>query len=76
MSDVKTVTGQFTGAYVKNPFTGAKVPVWIGDYVLASYGTGAVMAVPTMTVVILLLQRNLIYLLFRSYLEVTFRRAS
>lgn len=46
MSDVKTVTGQFTGAYVKNPFTGAKVPVWIGDYVLASYGTGAVMAVP------------------------------
>ena len=46
MSDVKTVSGQFTGAYVKNPFTGAKVPVWIGDYVLASYGTGAVMAVP------------------------------
>ena len=46
MSDVKTVSGQFTGAYVKNPFTGEKVPVWIGDYVLASYGTGAVMAVP------------------------------
>ena len=46
MSDVKTVSGQFTGAYVKNPFTGAKIPVWIGDYVLASYGTGAVMAVP------------------------------
>ena len=46
MSDVKTVSGQFTGAYVKNPFTGTKVPVWIGDYVLASYGTGAVMAVP------------------------------
>ena len=46
MTDVKTVSGQFTGAYVKNPFTGAKVPVWIGDYVLASYGTGAVMAVP------------------------------
>ena len=46
MSDVKTVSGQFTGAYVKNPFTGAKVPIWIGDYVLASYGTGAVMAVP------------------------------
>jgi leucyl-tRNA synthetase len=46
MSDVKSVSGQFTGAYVKNPFTGAKVPVWIGDYVLASYGTGAVMAVP------------------------------
>ena len=46
MSDVKTVSGQFTGAYVKHPFTGAKIPVWIGDYVLASYGTGAVMAVP------------------------------
>ena len=46
MSDVKTVSGQFTGAYVKHPFTGVKVPVWIGDYVLASYGTGAVMAVP------------------------------
>lgn len=46
MSDVKTVSGQFTGAYVEHPFTGEKIPVWIGDYVLASYGTGAVMAVP------------------------------
>ncbi len=46
MSDVKTVTGQFTGAYVLHPFTGKKVPVWIGDYVLTGYGTGAVMAVP------------------------------
>jgi len=46
MSDVKTVSGQFTGAYVIHPFTGDKIPVWIGDYVLASYGTGAVMAVP------------------------------
>lgn len=46
MSDVKTVSGQFTGAYVKHPFSNDKVPVWIGDYVLASYGTGAVMAVP------------------------------
>ena len=46
MSDVKAVSGQFTGAYVKHPFTGATIPVWIGDYVLASYGTGAVMAVP------------------------------
>ncbi|MFZ4786263.1 MAG: class I tRNA ligase family protein, partial [Flavobacteriales bacterium] len=45
-SDVKNVTGQFTGAYVIHPFTGAKVPVWIGEYVLAGYGTGAVMAVP------------------------------
>ena len=46
MSDVKTVSGQFTGAFVIHPFTGDKIPVWIGDYVLASYGTGAVMAVP------------------------------
>lgn len=46
MSDVKTITGQFTGGYVKHPFSGIDIPVWIGDYVLASYGTGAVMAVP------------------------------
>jgi len=46
MSDVKTVTGQFTGAYAIHPFTGEEIPVWIGDYVLASYGTGAVMSVP------------------------------
>lgn len=46
MADVKTVSGAFTGAYVKHPFTGDNVPVWIADYVLASYGTGAVMAVP------------------------------
>lgn len=46
MSDVKTITGEFTGAYVKHPFTNEDIPVWIGDYVLASYGTGAVMAVP------------------------------
>lgn len=46
MADVKKITGQFTGAYVEHPFTGDKVPVWIGDYVLAGYGTGAVMAVP------------------------------
>ncbi|MEN8123908.1 MAG: class I tRNA ligase family protein [Bacteroidota bacterium] len=46
MADVKTISGQFTGAYVEHPFTGKKVPIWIGDYVLASYGTGAVMAVP------------------------------
>lgn len=42
----KKVSGQFTGAYVIHPFTGAKVPVWVGEYVLAGYGTGAVMAVP------------------------------
>jgi leucyl-tRNA synthetase len=45
-SDVKNITGQFTGAYALHPFTGEKIQIWIGDYVLASYGTGAVMAVP------------------------------
>jgi leucyl-tRNA synthetase len=45
-SDVKHVTGAFTGAYAVHPFTGEPVPIWIGDYVLAGYGTGAVMAVP------------------------------
>lgn len=47
MSDVKTVSGAFTGAFVINPFNGEKVPVYIADYVLAGYGTGAVMAVPS-----------------------------
>ncbi|MCD5382600.1 leucine--tRNA ligase [Candidatus Gracilibacteria bacterium] len=42
----KEKTGVFTGSYVVNPFNGEKVPLWIGDYVLGSYGTGAVMAVP------------------------------
>ena len=46
MADVKTISGAFTGAYANHPFTGKKVPIWIGDYVLASYGTGAVMSVP------------------------------
>ncbi|MGG8498095.1 leucine--tRNA ligase [Tenacibaculum sp. TC6] len=46
LADVKTISGVFTGAYALHPFTGKQVPVWIGDYVLASYGTGAVMAVP------------------------------
>ena len=46
MSDVKNVTGQFTGAYAVHPLNREKIPIWIGDYVLASYGTGAVMAVP------------------------------
>ena len=45
MADVKSVTGVFTGSYVQHPFTGKNIPIWIGDYVLASYGTGAVMAV-------------------------------
>lgn len=47
MSDVKTVSGAFTGAYVINPLNDEKVPVYIADYVLAGYGTGAVMAVPS-----------------------------
>jgi leucyl-tRNA synthetase len=45
-ADVKNISGQFTGAFAIHPFTGEKVQIWIGDYVLASYGTGAVMAVP------------------------------
>ena len=45
-STVKEKTGVFTGAYAINPVNGRKVPVWIADYVLATYGTGAVMAVP------------------------------
>jgi leucyl-tRNA synthetase len=46
MADVKKISGVFTGAYVKHPFTGKQIPIWVGDYVLAGYGTGAVMAVP------------------------------
>lgn len=46
MADVKTISGVFTGAYAEHPFTKELIPVWIGDYVLAGYGTGAVMAVP------------------------------
>ncbi len=46
MADVKTISGAFTGAFAIHPFSGEKVQIWIGDYVLANYGTGAVMAVP------------------------------
>lgn len=46
MAEVDRVSGEFTGAYAIHPFTGNKIPVWIGDYILAGYGTGAVMAVP------------------------------
>ena len=46
MADVKTISGVFTGAYAEHPFTKEPIPIWIGDYVLAGYGTGAVMAVP------------------------------
>ena len=46
MADVKSVSGAFTGAYAEHPFTKEPIPIWIGDYVLAGYGTGAVMSVP------------------------------
>jgi len=46
MSTEKEKTGVFTGAFAVNPFSGEKVPVWIADYVLMGYGTGAIMAVP------------------------------
>ncbi len=45
-SDVKRVSGEFTGAYAIHPFTGKEVPIWVADYVLGGYGTGAVMGVP------------------------------
>ncbi|MES2807836.1 MAG: DUF559 domain-containing protein [Bacteroidota bacterium] len=47
MADAKTVSGAFTGSYVINPLNNERVPIWIADYVLAGYGTGAVMAVPS-----------------------------
>ncbi|MBN8578501.1 MAG: leucine--tRNA ligase [Cytophagales bacterium] len=46
MAEVKKITGAFTGAYAINPFNGKQIPVWISEYVLAGYGTGAIMAVP------------------------------
>ena len=45
-SNIKNITGVFTGSYAMNPFTNKKIPIWVADYVLASYGTGAIMAVP------------------------------
>lgn len=45
-ADVNTISGVFTGAYAEHPFSGKQIPIWVGDYVLAGYGTGAVMAVP------------------------------
>lgn len=47
MADVKTITGAFTGSYAVHPFTGQPIPIWIADYVLIGYGTGAIMAVPS-----------------------------
>ncbi|MDO9255894.1 MAG: leucine--tRNA ligase [Bacteroidales bacterium] len=46
MTEVKKVSGEFTGAYAINPFTNLPIPIWIADYVLMGYGTGAIMAVP------------------------------
>ncbi len=46
MAEVKQITGCFTGAHAINPFDGRKIPIWIAEYVLAGYGTGAIMAVP------------------------------
>ena len=48
LSTTKEKTGVFTGSYAIHPITGEKVQIWIGDYVLANYGTGSVMAVPRM----------------------------
>ena len=46
IAETRQVTGVFTGSYAVNPITGAKIPVWISEYVLSGYGTGAIMAVP------------------------------
>ena len=46
LSDVKEVSGAFTGAYASHPFNDSKIPIWISEYVLMDYGTGAIMAVP------------------------------
>lgn len=46
MAEVKKITGAFTGAYAVNPFNGREIPIWISEYVLAGYGTGAIMGVP------------------------------
>ena len=46
MAEVKRITGEFTGAYAVNPLSGQEIPIWVADYVLAGYGTGAIMAVP------------------------------
>jgi len=46
VADTKTVSGEFTGSYAIHPFTGEKLPIWVSDYVLIGYGTGAIMAVP------------------------------
>ena len=54
----RRVTGVFSGSYAVNPFTGESVPVWISDYVLAGYGTGAIMLFRLTIVVTMLLQNT------------------
>ncbi|MFN8332154.1 MAG: class I tRNA ligase family protein [Saprospiraceae bacterium] len=66
LSYLKQMSGVFTGSYCIHPFTGEDIPVWISDYVLIEYGTGAIMAVPDMTSVIMHLQL-LIRSCIRSY---------
>ena len=46
ISNIDTVSGEFTGSYAIHPFSQEKIPIWISDYVLANYGSGAIMAVP------------------------------
>ena len=59
----KKITGVFTGAYAINPFNGREIPIWICEYVLAGYGTGAIMAVPVVMKGISNLPSILIFLL-------------
>ena len=77
--DVKSISGVFTGAFAIHPFTGVTVPIWIGEYVLADYGTGAVMAVPGETKEILILPYIMIcplsiYFRVSIYLKLLFRK--
>lgn len=61
----KEKTGVFTGSYAINPLSGAKTPIWLSDYVLADYGTGAIMCVPAHDDRDFEFAKNSIFLLFR-----------
>ncbi len=61
----KEKTGVFIGAYTINPVNGKKIPIWISDYVLAGYGTGAIMVFLHMMIVTMLSQRSLVSILFQ-----------
>jgi leucyl-tRNA synthetase len=67
MAEVKKVSGEFTGSYAINPFTGTLIPVWIADYVLMGYGTGAIGPFRRTTVATLPLPRIISSLSFRLY---------